>query len=462
MNITLIAVIIYMIAQFAIAIYCGRLVKSESDYLLAGRQIGLLLTTFSIFANWFGAETVVASSGAIAAEGLSGGRAEPFGYAVCLVLFGLLIAYRMRAGEYLTMSDFYRSRFGIVNEKLSVLLVIPTSLIWSAAQVTAFAHILASISQIEFDQALLIGTIIIVLYTTIGGFLGDVIADFVQGIFVILGLVATAIAVVIYMGGIGAVIDTITPEKLSLISPDLSLSAQFDSWMIAVVGSLVAQEAISRMLAARSPEIARRASFNAAGMYFFIGLIPVFIGLIGASIIPLPENADTFLPELTKTILPTYVYIMFIGALISAILSTVDSTLLSIGALTGHNIVGPFLPNLKEKQKVLLQRGMVILAGILTYFIATAGDSIYDLIEMSSSFGSAGLLICLLFGLWTKIGGWISALTTMIVGTVSAYLLQYHWEWDAGYVASLGFCVLAYLIVAVLERKFYPRGLHVT
>ena len=457
-NIVLISIIAYMLFQIGIAVYCSRFIKSESDYLVAGRNLGITLTTFSIFATWFGAETVVATSGAVASEGLAGGRAEPFGYAICLLLFAVLIAWRMRAAEYLTTSDFYRSRFGWLSEKASVLLVIPTSLIWSAAQVVAFAHIIAAVAHIDFQVALIVGTLAVVVFTTIGGFLGDVVADFIQGIFVILGLLVTAVFVVAEVGGFSAAIALITPERLNIVSPDLSAIAQMDEWMIAVVGSLVSQEAISRILAAKSPTVARNSCYNAAAMYFAVGMIPAFIGLVGASLIPIPADTDTFLPILAESILPTYVYIMFLGALISAILSTIDSTLLSVGALAGHNIILPLFPEMKEEDKVRLQRTLVIGAGFLTYVIASSGESIYGLIETSSSFGSSGLLVCLLFGLWSGFGNKVAALATMVTGVVTSCVFQYSFEWEAGYVASIAACVLVYVMVAFGEGKTLRSG----
>ena len=457
-HVVLISIVAYMIFQMGIAVYCSRFIKSEADYLVAGRNLGLLLCTFSIFATWFGAETVVATSGAVASEGLAGGRAEPFGYAICLLLFAVLIAWRLRAAEYLTTSDFYLSRFGWIAEKASVLLVIPTSLIWSAAQVVAFAQIIASVAQIDFDTALMIGTLTVVVFTTIGGFLGDVVADFVQGVFVIIGLLITSIFVVIEIGGIDAAIGLITPERLNFISPDVSILAQFDEWMIAVAGSLVSQEAISRILAAKSPNIARNSCYSAAAMYFLVGLLPAFIGLVGASLIEIPADTDTFLPVLAETILPTYVYIMFLGALISAILSTIDSTLLSVGALAGHNIISPLVPDMKEEDKVRLQRTLVIGAGFLTYIIASSGESIYSLIEASSSFGSAGLLVCLMFGLWSGFGNKLAALATMATGVIASCVFQYVWEWEIGYISSIVACILVYVMVAFAEGQS-PRKL---
>jgi SSS family transporter len=456
----LIVLSLFLAFQMGIAIYAGRKVKSEVDYLIGGRSLGIMLASFTLFATWFGAETVMASSGAIAAEGLSGGRAEPFGYALCLLLFAIFIAYRMRAANFVTSADFYRQRFGIPAEKLSVLLVIPTSLIWSAAQIVAFAHVVSAITGMDFQTALMAGSGAVILFTMIGGYTGDVITDFVMGLIVITGLIVTAVFVTMHIGGLDMALAKITPEKLNIVAPDTSLMAQMDEWVIAIVGSLVAQEAISRFLGARSPQVARTSCFTAAGMYFVVGLIPVYIGLVGAGIIPVGESSDAFLPDLAKSVLPEFAYIFFLAALVSAILSTINSTILSVGALAGHNIIMPLARATfkTERQKVMLERGMVAVAGVLTYLIAESGESIYALIEASSSFGSAGLIVCLIFGLWTRIGGPKAALATMAVGVVSSYVYQYALEWEAGFMASLLSALVVYLAVAALEKKSFMTG----
>ena len=82
----------YLALQLGIGIWISRRIKSESDYLLAGRSLGYTLATFSIFATWFGAETMVGSAGNAYRDGVSLGNAEPFGYGLCLILAGFVFA----------------------------------------------------------------------------------------------------------------------------------------------------------------------------------------------------------------------------------------------------------------------------------------------------------------------------------------------------------------------------------
>src|SRR5690606_9667120 len=91
-NQPLIALGAFLVLQLGIGVWISRRIATEDDYLVAGRRLGPLLATFSIFATWFGAETVIGSAGEAFANGVSLGSAEPFGYGLCLVLMGLFLA----------------------------------------------------------------------------------------------------------------------------------------------------------------------------------------------------------------------------------------------------------------------------------------------------------------------------------------------------------------------------------
>src|SRR5690606_4716576 len=133
----------FIAVQIAIGVWASRRVKDEADFFVAGRRLGAPLVTVSLFATWFGAETCMGASGAVYTDGLSGARAEPLGYFICLVLLGVLLARRLHRGGYLTLGDLFRDRFGTKTEKIAVLIMVPSGLVWGAAQVRAFAQVLA-------------------------------------------------------------------------------------------------------------------------------------------------------------------------------------------------------------------------------------------------------------------------------------------------------------------------------
>lgn len=442
----------YVLAQLAIAALASRFVRTEADYLLAGRNLGVGVAAVSLFATWFGAETVIGSSGAIAAEGLSGGRADPFGYTICLVLMAVLLAGRMRAGNYVTFGDFFRDRFGAWAEKVAVLVMVPTSLIWAAAQILAFASILTVVTDFGLETALVFTVAVVVLYSSLGGMLGDVLTDLVQGGIVVIGLVVLFVGVVFAAGGPGAAIASVTPDQLRILAPGESVLARLDGWMIPILGSLVAQEAISRVLATRSVATARRACFAGAGLYLTIGLLPAVIGLMGSGLISPAAQQDAFLPALALEVMPPVLYIVFLGALVSAILSTIDSALLAVTALLGHNIVVPLFPDLSEQSKTRIERAIVVLAGIFCYFIAVGGDTVFGLVELSSSFGSGGILVCVVAGLHSKFGSRLAALLTLGTGMVLTLAGEFVFDFEAPYLVAVLGSLFVYVAAGSIEN----------
>ncbi len=107
------------------------------------------MASFSIFATWFGAETVVGAAGSIYSDGLSGGSADPFGYGLCLVVLGVVVAAPLWRRQYTTFGDLFRERYSPGVERLAVLLMVPTSVLWAAAQIRAFGQVVSVSSELE-------------------------------------------------------------------------------------------------------------------------------------------------------------------------------------------------------------------------------------------------------------------------------------------------------------------------
>lgn len=446
--------------QLAISGIVSRFIRSESDYLLAGRTLGTFLATFSLFATWFGAETVIGSSGAIATGGLSASRADPFGYALCLLLMGMFLAKKLRQKNYVTIGDFFADNYGHKVEVLASCIMIPTSIIWAAAQIKAFALVVVSVSTIPIQVALISSTALIIAYTWLGGLLGDVVSDLIQSIVITIGLCILLFSVIQVAGGFEHAFGLIQFDQLSLLSKEETWLTQINTWAVPVMGSLVAPEALSRILATKSEKVAVRSSLLGAGVYLIVGLLPVLIALIGAHLMTHTGPDDAFLPALVKQFLPPWMIALLLGSIVSAILSTIDSTLLSIAGLASHNIILPALKqrHLSEKQKVLLTRLVVAFSGVLAYLIASGGESIYALVEAASAFGSAGFLICVLGGLYLPKISTLGAICVLVGGVVFTLLFDYALSLEMSYLLCLLGCLAIYLLFWIAEK---PRQLAV-
>jgi SSS family transporter len=442
----LIGIIAYILAQLAIGIAVSGRIHTEDDYLVAGRSLGPVLATFTVFATWFGAETCIGAAGAVYERGLAGGTADPFGYGICIVLTGLIFAVPLWRLRLTTLADLFRLRFSAGVERLAVVLIVPTSLFWAAAQVRAFGQVLSTASGLEVEVTLTIAAGVVIAYTVVGGLLADAWTDLVQGIALVAGLTALFVAVGRTEGFVA--LSEAAPGALDPLSTGRPVLAIIEEWAVPVVGSLVAAEVVARILAARSPTVARNATVVAGGAYFLIGLMPVALGLLGAVLLPDLAEPEQILPRLAEAYLPTFLFVLFAGALVSAILSTVDSALLVAAGLVSHNVVVPLRPGLSEKAKVGIARAGVICFGILSYVLAMRAERVYDLVEEASAFGSAGMVTVIVFGLFTRIGGTASATAALVAGVVvwvtGAHVLALPYP----YLTALGSAVACYLIGA--------------
>lgn len=448
----------YLLLQLLIGLYVGKKIKSTDDYFLAGRNLGAPLVVFSLFATWFGSETCIGTAGAVYEDGLSGSRADPIGYALCLFFIGLFLAAKLWNKNTSTLGDFYHNRFGKSVEYLSLLVLIPTSLMWSAAQIRAFGQVLTTIAPVNIEIGIIFSVVFVMLYTSIGGLLGDIYTDFIQGIMIILGLILTLVITFTIHPEAITYLSNMPMERLAFSKPDESLLQRIDRFAIPIIGSLITQELVSRVLAAKNIKIARNSAYIAAGLYLLVGTIPVILGLVGPYLHPNLEDSEQFLLSFAKSTLPDILYVIFAGAILSAILSTVDSIFLAVSALLSKNLFYPMMKNKTEKRKILVGRFIVILSGFVSMVMALNSEGIMELVEEASSFGSSGLTVMTIIGLYSSLGSSLAAIGALLVGIVislctSSFLPLISEELvPSPYLLSFFLALFTYIVIALGEK----------
>lgn len=432
---------VYVFGMIAMGFYFSKRIKTDDDYFLAGRNLGPWVTTFAIFATWFGAETCIGTASEVYRGGLSGIHADPFGYTICLLIMGLFLAKALWNKKITTVPDLFRTRYSPMTEKIAALIIIPGSIIWAGAQVRALGQIIHLTTDFGPMVAVTLAAGVVITYTMAGGMFADVYGDLVQGIAIIVGMLFLFVAVVYHSGGPIEAMNSISPDKLNFGGGKmlgLTLLGKFELWLVPILGSVLSQELVSRVVASRTEKIAYQSTLRAALIYFVIGLIPVFIGLIGYTYFPHLADAEMLMPLLAKQHLNAFGYMIFIGSLVCAILSTVDTTLLASSALLSHNIIYPAFPELPEKRKVLLARACTLSSGVFCYVIAYSSDSIMGLIETASSLGGPSVLIVTLAALWEKKGTSFSAIFAMVLSVLM---------WAVGHMMNLEYKVILTVVV---------------
>ncbi|MFM8780853.1 MAG: sodium:solute symporter family transporter, partial [Gemmatimonadota bacterium] len=335
------ALLAFRCLQLGIGIYLSKRIRSEADYLIGGRSLGYTLATFSLFATWFGAETVIGSSSSIYGEGFSLASPEPFGYGLCLILMGAFLARPLWDRGLTTLADLYRQRFGTGVERLAAVLLIPSSVLWAGAQIRAFGQVLATASLLTPEVGIAIAAVFVVAYSMFGGLLADAVTDVLQGLILTVGLVITLVAVVLRVGGPAEAMHLLATTERVNLAPSAAgpIWLALEAWAIPVIGSLTATEIVSRVIATRTAAIAQRSSLAAGVLYILIGSIPVVIALLAGALTTDLAHPEQLLPTVARDSLPPVLFAVFAGGLIAAILSTVDSTLLVASGLLSHNLI---------------------------------------------------------------------------------------------------------------------------
>jgi Na+/proline symporter len=457
------AILVYVLVQVAIGAIVARRIKTEDDYLVAGRRVGLGLCVASVFATWFGAETCLSAAGGAYQHGIGRLAVEPFAYGLCLLFAGLVFVVPLWRRKITTFADFLRQRYSGAVERLAALLIVPTSVFWAAAQIRAFGIVLHTAGGVELSAAIALAAAIAILYTMLGGVLADIVTDLVQGTILVVGLVWLFAVVAADAGGVGALVDRIEAGRIHFVGGEQpGFWTVAEAWAIPIVGSVLAPELLSRGLAARSASTARWSMLLGGGLYLVIGLIPITLGLVGPSLLPALADSDQILPQLAHTQLSRVGAVVLIGALVSAILSTIDSAMLVAASLLSRNVLLAG-STVTERTRVRTARACVLVLGAAAWFLAASADSVFDLIVDSSGFGSAGIFVCVTVGLFTRIGGPRAAAAAMVAGAATWALRYPSWtrDWpviaDHPYLCALAAATLAFFAFSVRRVRRRTR-----
>lgn len=457
MNAVFFAIIAYVLIQFAVGVWVSRRIASAHDFILAGRQLGTGLVAFSVFATFFGSEAIVATGSTVYENGLSGALVDPLAYAAALIMVGLLFAKALWSRGLTTFADLFRQRYSPGVERLVVIVLIPGSVIWAAVQIRAFGQVMEANSGIGLKSAIVIAAVLVGSYSVIGGLLADSITDVVQGLVVLVGMIILGAVVAGHVGGVSAGLATVEPTRLVLHNSDDGLLGTLEKIAIPICGTIVAVELISRFLGARTGEIAAGGTAIGGAIYLTIGLIPVFLGLMGAQLMPNIPDSEQIVARLAEHYMPGPLYIVFIGAIISAILSVVHAALHAPAAQISHNLIEPLNPRLTDSGKLWSVRMTVLVLSVVAALISFSSERIKDLIETASAFGSAGIFVATLFALFTRIGGPVSAYVSVAAGMMVWAGGKYALGIGTPYLLGLLAALVGYLGAAVYEDSIRAR-----
>ena len=428
------SVVLYLLITIGIGLFAAKYVSNSKDYLVAGRKLPLYITTATVFATWFGAETVLSVSATFARDGLGGVIADPFGSSFCLVFVALFFARAFYRMDLLTIGDFYHKRYNKTVEVTTSVAIAISYLGWTAAQLTALGLTFSVLSggSISLETGIYISAAIVLGYTIWGGMWSVALTDLFQSVVILIGLTAVAWLVSDMAGGTGKVIAAAHEAGKFEFFPKANLKDWLwflAAWMTLSIGSIPQQDVFQRVTSAKDEKTSIRGCLLGAAIYFTFAFVPIFIAYAALVIDPgyakLFANEDAreiqrILPELILERTPLWAQVFFFGALLSAILSTASGALMAPTALVTENIVRPFAPKLNDKQFLLLLR-VVLVAFTLAALIfgLNSKSTMYEMVQNAYKVTLVSCIVPLTAGIYWQRANTTGAVISVVFGLFS-------------------------------------------
>ena len=351
----LIIVACYLLGMLLIGFVVGKLkIKTSSDYMLAGRRMGLFMVAFSLSANNIGGgSTTGLADKAFGTWGMSA-----IWYVLAASVAMIPLAYfapRIRKTMAVTIPEVIGRRFGKGSSVFSAVLNILALFCLTSSQVAASGSVVATLTGIPMNVCLIIAGVIIILYTTLGGMIADQVSDLVQFIIILVGL---AVATPIVLNGCGGW------EAISAKLPGEQLDPTKIGWVV-IIGYifnyfctfLSGPEMISRFESAKDEKTAFRASLLSGVLMAAMAVFPTLLGLAALAMKDQIAGitGPTAMMAVTEHFAPTIITGVVSAAIISATMSSADSNLLCMSTMFMNDIMIHY----SSRAKALSDKGMI-------------------------------------------------------------------------------------------------------
>lgn len=410
MELTIIA--LYLIAIFGVGIYCNKFNNNIDDYLLAGRRLGIGLTTFTLVATYFGGGYVIGVGSEAFNNGLSAYWSPIAGavgiLAVCLIL------KRMEGMKVCTVTEIMENRYNSPMLRLLTTILSLLALVGIlAGQVTSAGSVLASLGVGSTTTCAIIVAVFFIGFTAFGGLWAVTVTDFIQIIIAGLGLIAATIFVVVKGGGW----DVISAQIQATDVPDNYFSLlqgtepSYVLWLILpmFIYTLIGQDVYQRLFAAKDTKTAYKSAILAFIILLVICFFPVILGMAGRALFPDLEVSSLVVPTIIRAMLPPVFSGFTLAAIIAAVVSTADSILTAATSHVVNDLYVRYLckDNMEDPaaQKKLLNisRVMTLVIGVISVVVALAIPSVLMVLNSSYTLFTAGVFSPVVAGLlWKK------------------------------------------------------------
>lgn len=450
----IVTIAVYLLAMVLIGLFYSRKNKSTDDFYLGGRKLGPLVTAMSAEASDMSSWLLMGLPGVALVAGLAEATWTALGLGIGTWINWLIVAKRIRTYsqkiDAVTIPEFFSKRFGDDKNILSLiagLVIIVFFVPYTASGFNACGTLFSSLFGVDYFTAMVISAVVIVAYTTLGGFLAASTTDLIQSIVMTIALVVVVVFGINYAGGWDNVVVNANSmpgflELFNTYDPATQASKPYNALTVAStlawgLGYFGMPHILLRFMAINDKN-KLKTSRRIATIWVFISMaIAILIGVIGSaavangSIALDAANSQRIIIEISKLISQNSAFLaivagVIIAGILAATMSTSDSQLLTAASAVSQNIFQEFFhKKLSQKASMIVARCAVIVIAIVGVIWAKDEGSVFEIVSFAwAGFGASFGPVVLFALFWKRTTKW-GALAGMVVGGSMIFIWKY-------------------------------------
>ncbi len=357
-------IIAYLIILIGVGAYRSKYVKTQDDFMVAGRRLSAKVLVGTLLATWIGSGSIIASAGLAYDKGLPALWFNAGVWAALIVLY--LIAGRARRFGQYTVPDILEARFNKYARLLGTIVTIIAYTAIVSYQFRAGGMVLNLITGISVDQGIIITALFVIGYTVLAGMISVAYTDVVNGVIMIIGLFIALPFLLSNAGGWEGVVSNL-PDTHFQVLGDMTLLQALGYSLPTMLLLLGESGMYQRFFSAKDERTARRSVVGWLIGTVIIETLIVFLAVIGSSMFK-DIGSETVILYSVRHALPVLIGCLCLSAIVAVIVSTADSFLLVPATNIMRDIYQRFInPELSQQKMVLYSRIAVVFLGLFAF-----------------------------------------------------------------------------------------------
>ena len=442
-------IVLYLLGMMAVGVWGYRKAETLDDYLVAGRNIPLWMYIPVMSTVILGGASTLAGGGLGYSNGISGAwLVIILGLGIAAV--GLLISTSLASLRAYTLGEVLTRRYDQHSGTVGAVVATVYALTIAVVQVISIGVVVSALSGMDQSLAIVLGGVIVIVYTALGGMWSVTITDLVQWVIMTLGMLIAIPIALSQAGGMSGLRANLDP---SFFDPTAIGGDRIVTWfLLYFLGLMIGQDIWQRVFTADSPRTAKVGNIGAGIYSIAYGLATAFLGMIALVLVPGIDNPDFALPTLILEKIPTGLAGLILAGFISAMMSTADAALLASSTLFTNDIYKPFInPDASQERYTFVSRMGIVVMGSFMIVAAIWIGNVLDALTLAYNILTGAIFVPIMGAFFWKGGTWQGALSSIVVSTVAVVVAMaiHGFAANSPIVIGLGVSVVVYVGVSL-------------